>query len=199
VNGEDFFMPCLSYHLPTAEIRLFSPQTYHTLYGGHITVMGDRVEMYVDQFQVGIHIDRQSSNAPMVYNCNVSAKEMRDHGPYIRSALPQYERKVDCLGGWSEDNFKHWQISTIAINSEFDHYSRGMCLPNVATNDNKNLSSAQKELLLWHWKLGIGMQRIQELMRVNQVEEPDGATSTMDRVITPQIKAAANCPIPVCQ
>ena len=36
-------------------------------------------------------------------------------------------------------------------------------------------------------------------MRVNQVEEPDGATSTMDRVITPQIKAAANCPIPVCQ
>jgi hypothetical protein len=103
------------------------------------------------------------------------------------------------LGGWSEDNFKHWQISTIAINSEFDHYSRGMCLPNVATNDNKNLSSAQKELLLWHWKLGIGMQRIQELMRVNQVEEPDGATSTMDRVITPQIKAAANCPIPVCQ
>ena len=104
VNGEDFFMPCLSYHLPSAEIRLFSPQTYHTLYGGHSTVMGDRVEMYVDQFRVGIHIDRQSSNVPMVYNCNVSSREMRDHGPNIRSALPQYERKVDCLGGWSEDN-----------------------------------------------------------------------------------------------
>jgi hypothetical protein len=72
-------------------------------------------------------------------------------------------------------------------------------LPNVGLNDNKNLSSAQKELLLWHWKLGISMQRVQELMRVVQMEEPNGAVSTMDRVIVPKIKAAANCPIPICQ
>jgi hypothetical protein len=27
--GETIYTPCLSYHLPSAEIRLFSPQTYH--------------------------------------------------------------------------------------------------------------------------------------------------------------------------
>jgi hypothetical protein len=43
------------------------------------------------------------------------------------------------------------------------------------------------------------MQRIQELMRVIEVKEPDEAISTMDRVITPKIKSAAYCPIPLCQ
>ena len=62
-----------------------------------------------------------------------------------------------------------------------------------------NLSSAQKELLLWHWKLGISMQRIHELMRVVEVEEPDGKVSVIDRVICSQVQSAANCPIPLCQ
>ena len=43
------------------------------------------------------------------------------------------------------------------------------------------------------------MQRIQELMHVVEVEEPNGAASVMDRVITPRIKATATCLIPVCQ
>ena len=43
------------------------------------------------------------------------------------------------------------------------------------------------------------MQSIQELMWVMEVEKPDGKTSVMDRVIFPQICAAANCPIPLCQ
>jgi hypothetical protein len=61
------------------------------------------------------------------------------------------------------------------------------------------LSSAEEELLLWHWKMGIGMQRVQELMRCVQVEEPDGSITVMDRVITPRIKSAATCLIQVCQ
>ena len=43
------------------------------------------------------------------------------------------------------------------------------------------------------------MQRIQELMRVIEVKEPDGAVSTMPHIITPKIKSAAYCPIPLCQ
>lgn len=35
-----------------------------------------------------------------------------------------------------------------------------MCvgLANIGVGDNRTLSDAQKELLLWHWKLGKGMQ-----------------------------------------
>ena len=32
VDDDPVYLPCLAYHLPSAEIRLFSPQTYHTLY-----------------------------------------------------------------------------------------------------------------------------------------------------------------------
>jgi hypothetical protein len=200
LDGEAFFLPCLSYHLPTAEIRLFSPQTYHTIYGGHSSVNGERVEKYIDQYKLTIPIDRQVSNVPMVYNCGVTAQEMKEHGPFIRSALPAYERMVDSMGSWNEANFSSWKMVTESVDAEFEHYKNtGFMLPNVGLDDNKNLSSAQKELLLWHWKLGISMQRVQELMRVVQVEEPNGAVSTMDRVIVPKIKAAANCPVPLCQ
>ena len=92
-------------------------------------------------------------------------------------------------------------MATLAIDSEYGHYccSGGFGLPNVATDGNTYLSSAQKELLLWHWKLGISMQQIQELMRVIEVEEPDGRISVIDRVICLKIQAVANYPIPLCQ
>ena len=36
-------------------------------------------------------------------------------------------------------------------------------------------------------------------MKVVEMEEPDGSITTMDRVITPKIKSAATCPIPLCR
>ncbi len=83
---------------------------------------------------------------------------------------------------------------------EFGHYAgSGYACSNISSETNQNLSSAQKELLLWHWKLGISMERIQELMRIVEVKEPNGAVSTMPRVITPKIKSAAYCLILLCQ
>ena len=200
LDGKPLYLPCLSYHLPTAEIRLFSPQTYHTIYGGHSVVQGDKVTKYIDMLQLEIEIARDKSNVPMVYKCAVTPSEMEEHGPYIRSALPQYERKVDALGDWSA-NFGRWKMDCAAVEDEYDHYcgSVGHSMPSVGIGDNQNLSSAQKELLLWHWKLGIGMKRIQELMKVVEVKEPSGAVSTMDRVLIPKIPATAKCPIPLCR
>ena len=105
VDGEDIFMACLSYHLPLADVRLFSPQTFHTLYGGHSTVFGDKVEMFIESLCIGVGINRETSNVSMVFDCWVSPEEMREHGPKIRSALPQYKRRVDFLGGWSSALF----------------------------------------------------------------------------------------------
>ena len=99
VDGEDIFMACLSYHLPSADERLFSPQTFHTLYGGHSAVFGDSVQMFIDSLQINISIDKEFSNFPMVHDCWVSPQEMKEHGSCIKSALPQYERMVDFLGG----------------------------------------------------------------------------------------------------
>ena len=107
---------------------------------------------------------------------------------------------MDFLGGWSSALFQEWNVARTEIDVEFGHYAgSGYAFSNVSSEANQNLSSAQKELLLWHWKLGISMQRIQELMRVVEVKEPDGTVATMPCVITPKIKSAAYCPIPLCQ
>ena len=55
--------------------------------------------MFIDSLQIDVVVDRESLNVPMVHDCWVSPQEMKEHGSCIRPALPQYERKVDFLGG----------------------------------------------------------------------------------------------------
>ena len=44
-NTDTIYLPCLCYHLVTADIRLLSPQTYHQLYGGSSEIDGKAVLM----------------------------------------------------------------------------------------------------------------------------------------------------------
>lgn len=83
----------------------------------------------------------------MIHDCSVSAQEMKEHGPHIRSALLQYKRKVDFLGVWSSEHYRRWKLSTLAVDLECGHYSchGGFSLPNVATSENTNLTSVQKD------------------------------------------------------
>jgi len=106
-----------------------------------------------------------------------------------------FERKQDLLGSWSESNFVNWRIDS---GDEFIGQF-GLRSGNVGVDANVNLSNAQKELLLWHLKLGVSMQHIQELMRVSEMKEPNGRIRTMDRVIVPKHETAATCEIPECQ
>ena len=71
--------------------------------------------------------------------------------------------------------------------------------PSVLAHDNVNLSRAQKELLLWHNKLGISMPRVQELMRSIPMEDPSGASNVAPQVIKPKIPQSSSCPLPTCQ
>ena len=77
-------------------------------------------------------------------------------------------------------HFWEWITAQTEIDAEFGPCESGYALLNVPCNANADILSAQKELLLWHWKLGISMQRVQELMCIVKVKEPNGAISTMD-------------------
>ena len=70
-------------------------------------------------------------------NCAVSSKEIAEHGPYIRSALPQYERKVDAMGHWSQ-NFVNWKMDCSLVDDEYDHYcaSMGRASPGIGVSEN---------------------------------------------------------------
>jgi hypothetical protein len=71
-------------------------------------------------------------------------------------------------------------------------------LPLVADPSNVNSTPGQKELLLWHWRLGISMSRIQELMVPHQAKDENGLQDVMPCVITPALKTATTGPIPCC-
>ena len=58
------------------------------------------------------------------------------------------------------------------IHNEHDHYAQ-FCSPCVGSI--VNIFGAQKELLIWHWKWGVIMRRIQQMMKPQKIEDPDGS------------------------
>ena len=48
-NGDTLYLSSMAYHLESADIRLFSPQTYHQLYGGTSHIDGNSVLMELQQ------------------------------------------------------------------------------------------------------------------------------------------------------
>ncbi len=44
-NGNHVYLPCVSYHLPMTDVRLFSPQIYHQLHDGYSVVNSNEVVM----------------------------------------------------------------------------------------------------------------------------------------------------------
>ncbi len=68
----------------------------------------------------------------------------------------------------------------------------------MADQSNVNLTPGQKELQLWHWRLGISMSCIQERMVPHRAKDENRLQDVMPCLITPAFKTAATCPIPCC-
>jgi len=190
-NGEDVFIPGVAFHLPTAAIRLLSPQSYHQRWGGYSMIDGKEVLMnlwrpdnkpnHVLTFPLC-----SQSNVPTALNVSCTSDERERIGPLLRPALAHH------VLGFDNDGRK------TAHAHAYDFVSRECLLSSLADDTNINLTSGQKELLMWHWKLGISMSRIQELMVPHRAKDENGLQDMMPCVITPAFKTAATCPIPKC-
>ena len=195
-NGDILFLPGLSYHLDTADIRLFSPQTYHQLYGGEDEIDGERVIMHLQQqphldirHDICIPIDIKNTNLPLIQNTCCNDEEKSRIGPHFRTAIAASLHNFGVTRGASVfDEFEF----------EFNAFADLLC-PCVGVESNQNLSAGQKELLLWHWKLGISMHRVQELMKGHKAVDPFNKTTFFQPVITPRHPSAATCPVPACE
>jgi hypothetical protein len=194
-KGEDVFLPCVAYHLPTADIRLFSPQTYHQMHNFSSTITAKEVVMHLKDHNIVIPIDEGPSNLPMVWNPSVSAEEQREIGLNFVSKLDFCD--LPGLSSMFQAPPPPSMVDTFHHSSWEGVWSDLIC-PCVGTNDNINLSGPQKELLTWHWKSGIGMQRIQEMMRETKAIDHDGRELILPPVITPTFASTPNCPIPMC-
>ena len=190
-NGNPVYLPCVSYHLPQTDVRLFSPQTYHQMHGGYSEVYGQSIQMKLRTSSIHIDIIREHANLPIVHDSFVSEKAKRGLAPLMRSGLCQ--ARLSALDFFGEINST---VSPIVANAESNCFP---CFPSIGDAENSNLNSPQKELLLWHWKLGIGMQRIQELMRERTYEEPLGQRTVLPPIIKAKFPSAQNCVIPLCQ
>lgn len=62
----------------------------------------------------------------------------------------------------------------------------------VEASVNKTLSEANKDILRWHWKLGIGIKVIQELMKSLMYEEQSGNMSELPRTIKTKFQQPVN-------
>ena len=64
-KGNIVFLPCVLYHLPTTDVRLFSPQTYHQMHGGYSRINGDCVKINLKNNKIVIPIRREQANLPI--------------------------------------------------------------------------------------------------------------------------------------
>ncbi len=85
------FLPCVSYHLPQTDVRLFSPQTYHQMHGGYSEVYGQSIKMKLRTSSIHIDIIWDQANLPVVHDSFVSEKAKRGLAPLFGLA---YVRQV---------------------------------------------------------------------------------------------------------
>ena len=219
VSGKVIHLPMIAYHLPTTNIRLFSPQTFHQLHGGESSLVSDgcmgpgrlirMTFQRLDEVEtVEIRIDPASGNVPIVEDVSCTDEERAEIGPKLYTSLFQRESKPLEL----EDQLKMarqaltleqqgmprtWNSSEGCF--DFDYKSTpAMCQPCIGEDGNKNLSGPQKELLKWHWKLGISMSRIQGLMVEHKAIDSKGETAIFPQVIKPKFRSTSSCKIPLC-
>ena len=84
------------------------------------------------------------------------------------------------------------------VKESCDNFWDDIICPCVGSDKNINLSDPQKELLMWNWKLGVGMQRIQEMMWETKAIDGDSKETILSPVISPKFASTPCCSIPKC-
>ena len=86
-NGRDIFLTCISYHLTQIDVRLFSPQTYHQMHGGHSVVHRNPVIIHFPFHSIPIPVDLGGTNLSVVHNLFVTEHQKRVVGPKMLSSF----------------------------------------------------------------------------------------------------------------
>ena len=125
--------------------------------------------------------------------------------PKVKTTLPSSMRsglchtRLNALDFFQKDNSFEDQHICAPLNHIGPEYYKHFCGPCVGATGNENLSAPQKELLKRHMKLGISMFCIQEMMREQHYEEPNGNKTILPAIIKPKLVLARNCIVPPCQ
>jgi hypothetical protein len=165
------------------------------MHGGYSKVNGNCIKKLLKTSKIQIQIVREKHNLPIVFDSYVSPKAKKTLASTMRSGL--YHTRLNALDFCQENTLQVLRICAPLGFTCPKHYSH-FCGSCVGTTENENLSAPQKELLKWHWKLGISMYHIQEMMPEWHYEEPNGNKTILPAIIKPKLALAQNYIVPPC-
>lgn len=166
INGHKRTVRTKALYVPTAEIRLFSPQRYFMdEEAGFLICRRDKVELFLADGHLLEFPYNSGSHLPIMLTS---------------SLLEQHQAHAQYFG---------LNVTDLRLKQE-DFPS---ALPTLLDPENYNLSGSQKELLLWHLRLGHrNLAFVQSLL--SQPKDSLGR-----QVIVPRNKRASSCKIPLCE
>ncbi len=145
--------------------------------------------MLLKTLTIEIKIVREEHNLPVVFDSFVSGKAKKALASNMHSGL--CHTRLNALDFFHDNDLGNLGQSSQNSVLDLEHFSN-FCGACVGAAENENISAAQKELLKRHWKLGIGMYRIQEMMRKRHYEDLDGRTTILPAIIRPKNPSARN-------
>ena len=179
----DLLIPC--HHVPASTVRLLSPQDFCQSQG---------FDRSTDQFggnsnYFWMHADHQQSR----FQCPIDP----------RSNLPVALAKTPCNPGGCQTGESSTDGETVGppCPSCSRHSIVGL---SVLNETNQNITAAQKDLLLWHFRLGhLGFAHLQHLMRPRTIEDLRSTIKTekpviIDPCIVPKNPSTRTCKPPLC-
>ena len=192
-SGREVFLPLVCYHVEHATIRLMSPQQYIKQHGGSAKVLGHTIEHTLpDGHIIDIPVE-SSTNLPIVRDVATTKDQQDIIGPKMitmSSTLHDFDTE-DSPTILTSPTSVFKTINCLEV-------SKFQCLPCVGSESNQQLSGPQKELLLWHWKLGINMRHVQELMRDRSFKAGNDNEITLPPIIPTKYPTTKSCKIPMC-
>ena len=145
-NGHPVDVELLGYHIPTAEVRLLSPQVLLHTFGGEGIITGTSINF-----------------------------ALSNGYKFSASYSPQSNLPLIPLALWASQNFWNEAFGYTVTDMQTIHGVKSLL-----TQDNTNLSSPQKELLLWHqWLSHASLDWIQMLMRDRKYLSATNADSSL--------------------
>jgi len=147
--------------------------------------------MLLETSTIEIRIVREEHNFPVVFDSFVSGKAKKALASNM--CFGSCHTRLNALDFLHDNDLGNLGRSPRNGVLDLEQFSN-FCGACVGAAENKNISAAQTELLKWHWKLGIGIHRIQEMMREQHYEDPDGRTTILPAIIQPKNSSAKNCP-----
>ena len=122
-NGDLLYAPSVACHLPSAEIRLLSPQSHHQRHGGRSEALADRVVMHLPrqgdsspQHDVAFPIEQNGSNLPMVGGMCCTEEERERVGPHLCSGIAKHLLRLGF--------YRSWHVGSMSLNMNLSRSQR---------------------------------------------------------------------------